>query len=133
MLLLQHFSAFSYSFGFGFKLPRSCLSIAGRLGCPSNGCENAACKQPSWHKGYIIVITKLSRRSPPPPSIPFSTSLGYLQHRLTMWQNLIAGDKAKDSNRRLGKGYIASHAIILLLMGNLLLFPLGSASRNNNK
>lgn len=53
-----------------------------------------------------------------------------------MWQNLIAGDKAKDSDRRLGKGYIASHAIILLLMGNLLLLlllPLGSASRNNNK
>lgn len=51
-----------------------------------------------------------------------------------MWQNLIAGDKAKDSNRRLGKGYIASHAIILLLMGNLLLLlPLGSAGRNNNK
>lgn len=52
-----------------------------------------------------------------------------------MWQNLIAGDKAKDFNRRLGKGYIASHAIILLLMGNLLLLllSLGSASRNNNK
>lgn len=52
-----------------------------------------------------------------------------------MWQNLIAGDKAKDSNRRLGKGYIASHAIILLLMGNplLLLLPLDGAGRNNNK
>lgn len=54
-------------------------------------------QQGIYYSNYKIK-SKIYHHLPPTPS-PLAAARSYLQHRLTMWQNLIAGDKARAKER----------------------------------